>query len=297
MVTPQDATATPSQARVSRPPAGGPFEPDSQPDSQHGNALDIDQAPIDTFIAEMEGDGVSPYKPPADHTLNKKLFLSQETPEQEDTTAFTAPPRVGLTPRTLLGATTEGMKQNATPSCSKKKARKRKKSGDVAASKKVVNDKLPTPWRKMHHLGQPMLPAHIVQQVTPDMRSLHDAVLMKEDLLLRDRNPSYPVLTAKVPSGFGFVTTYPADLMFIRYEDIFRLLNMQQLDRNLVRLLSLSMAHDIAMENTADIAIMDPFYMTPTVVQNEQAFLAKYIKDFLVLNKDKKCFAIPYFRE
>ncbi|KAK1631943.1 hypothetical protein QYE76_006258 [Lolium multiflorum] len=129
------------------------------------------------------------------------------------------------------------------------------------------------------------------------MRSLHDAVLMKEDLLLRDRNPSYPVLTAKVPSGFGFVTTYPADLMFIRYEDIFRLLNMQQLDRNLVRLLSLSMAHDIAMENTADIAIMDPFYMTPTVVQNEQAFLAKYIKDFLVLNKDKKCFAIPYFRE
>ncbi|KAK1678840.1 hypothetical protein QYE76_039688 [Lolium multiflorum] len=292
MVTPQDATAAPSP-----PPAGGPFEPDSQPDSQQGNALDIDQAPIDTFIAEMEGDGVSPYKPPADRTLKKKLFLSQETPEQEDPTAFTAPPRVGLTPRTLLGATTEGMKQNATPSCSKKKARKRKKSGDVAASKKVVNDKLPTPWRKMHHLGQPMLPAHIVQQVTPDMRSLHDAVLMKEDLLLRDRNPSYPVLTAKVPSGFGFVTTYPADLMFIRYEDIFRLLNMQQLDRNLVRLLSLSMAHGIAMENTADIAIMDPFYMTPTVVQNEQAFLAKYIKDFLVLNKDKKCFAIPYFRE
>ncbi|KAK1678156.1 hypothetical protein QYE76_039004 [Lolium multiflorum] len=149
----------------------------------------------------------------------------------------------------------------------------------------------------MHHLGQPMLPAHIVQQVTPDMRSLHDAVLMKEDLLLRDRNPSYPVLTAKVPTGYGFVTTYPADLMFIRYEDIFRLLNMQQLDRNLVRLVSLSMAHDIAMENTTDIAIMDPFYMTPAVVQNEQAFLAKYIKDFLVLNKDKKCFAISYFRE
>ena len=63
MVTPQDATAAPSQARVSPPPTGGPFEPDSQPDSQHGNALDIDQAPIDTFIAEMEGDGVSPYKP------------------------------------------------------------------------------------------------------------------------------------------------------------------------------------------------------------------------------------------
>jgi hypothetical protein len=51
------------------------------------------------------------------------------------------------------------------------------------------------------------------------------------------------------------------------------------------------------MENTTHIAIMDPFYMTPATTQNEQAFLANYIKDFLVLNKDKKCFAIPYFRE
>ncbi|KAK1609673.1 hypothetical protein QYE76_033346 [Lolium multiflorum] len=157
MVTPQDATDAPSQAKVpapttaltagkgraSPPPAYDHFEPDSQPDSQHESqhdkALDIDQAPIDTFIAELDADAVSPYKPPAGHILKKKLFLSQETPEQEDTTAFTAPPRVGLTPRTLLGATTEGMKQNATPSCSKKKGRKRKKSGDVAKSKKVVN--------------------------------------------------------------------------------------------------------------------------------------------------------------
>ncbi|KAK1609672.1 hypothetical protein QYE76_033345 [Lolium multiflorum] len=142
-----------------------------------------------------------------------------------------------------------------------------------------------------------MLPAHVVDKLTPDMRNVHDTILMKEKLLLKERNPSYPIVIAKVPTGFGFVNTYPADLMFIRYEDIFRLLHMQQLDRNLVRLVSLSMAHDIAMENTAHIAIMDPFYMTPATTQNEQAFLAKYIKDFLVLNKDKKCFVIPYFRE
>ncbi|KAK1660709.1 hypothetical protein QYE76_048868 [Lolium multiflorum] len=190
------------------------------------------------------------------------------------------------------------MKQNAAPaSCSKKKGRKRKKSGDVAASKIVVNDKLPTPWRKLHHLGEPMLPAHYVNKLTPDMRSVHDAILTKEKLLLKDRNPSYPILIAKVPTGFGFVNTYPADLIFIRYEDIFRLLHMQQLDRSLVRLISLSMAHDIAMENTTHIAIMDPYYMTPTVAQTEQAFLANYIKNFLVLNKDKSCFVIPYFRD
>ncbi|KAK1606479.1 hypothetical protein QYE76_030152 [Lolium multiflorum] len=49
--------------------------------------------------------------------------------------------------------------------------------------------------------------------LTPDMRSVHEAILMKEGLLLQDRNPSYLVLTAKVPTGFGFVTTYPADLI------------------------------------------------------------------------------------
>jgi hypothetical protein len=57
--------------------------------------------------------------------------------------------------------------------------------------------------------------------------------------------------------------------MFIRYDDIFGLFHMHQLDRNLVRLVSLSMAHDIFMENTPHIAIMDPFYMTPTTTQNE----------------------------
>ncbi|KAK1660477.1 hypothetical protein QYE76_048636 [Lolium multiflorum] len=211
---------TAGKGRASPPPAYDHFEPDSQPDSQHESqhdkALDIDQAPIDTFIAELDADAVSPYKPPAGHILKKKLFLSQETPEQEDTTAFTAPPRVGLTPRTLLGATTEGMKQNATPSCSKKKGRKRKKSGDVAKSKIVVNDKLPTPWRKLHHIGQPMLPAHVVDKLITHMRNVHDTILMKEKLLLKERNPSYPIVIAKVPTGFGFVNTYPADLMFIR---------------------------------------------------------------------------------
>jgi hypothetical protein len=111
------------------------------------------------------------------------------------------------------------------------------------------------------------------------MRSVHDVVLTKERLLLGDSNPSYPVLTAKVPTGCGFVTTYPADLMFIRYEDIFGLFHIYQLDQNLVRMVSLSMVHDIVMENTPYIAIMDPFYMTPATTENEHAFLAKYIKD------------------
>ena len=58
-------------------------------------------------------------------------------------------------------------------------------------SKKVVLDKLPTPWRKMHHIGLPMLPAHIVKQLTPEMKSLHETILTKEQLLLSEKNPSY----------------------------------------------------------------------------------------------------------
>ncbi|KAK1558213.1 hypothetical protein QYE76_007910 [Lolium multiflorum] len=225
-VTPEGTTGAPSQARVtaptiasaasedkvSPPPADGP----SEPVSQHDNALDIDRDPIDTFIADMEADDVSPSTAPARHTLKKKLFLSQETSEQEDTTAFTAPPQIGLTPRILLGATTQELQNNVTPRCNKKKIRKRKKPGDVSASKTMVIDKLSTPWRTMHHLCQMMLPANIVKQLTPDMRSVYESVLMQEELLLRDINPSYPVLTAKVPTGFHFVTTYPADLMIIR---------------------------------------------------------------------------------
>jgi hypothetical protein len=166
--------------------------------------------------------------------------------------------QVGLTPRILLGATTQELQNNFTPRCNKKKTRKQKKPGDVSASKTNVIDKLSALWRTMHHLGQPMLPALIVKQLALDLRSMHEDVLMKERLLLKERYPSYPVLMAKVPTGFGFVTTYPADLMIIRYEGIFGLFHMHRLERNLVRLVSLSMAHDIVTDNTPHIAIMDP---------------------------------------
>ena len=129
------------------------------------------------------------------------------------------------------------------------------------------------------------------------MKSLHETVLTREQLLLSEKNPSYPVFTVKVPTDFGFVTAYPADLLFIRYEDIFALFHMHALDRNLVRLVSLSMAHDIIVEKTPTVAIMDPFYMTPGTTETEQAFLANYITAFMVTNKDKQCFIIPYFPE
>ena len=288
-VTPASVPAA-SQDRASPPPADDPLE--------HENAMDIDRAPIDSFIDDLEAD-VPPSEAPARDTLKKKLFPSQETPEQEDyATAFTAPPQAQVTPRTLLGVTMEAMKQTGTPACNKKGRKRKKRPGQDAASNPVVRvDRLPTPWRTMHHLGEPMLPQHIVSQMTPDLRSLHDIVLFLEQELLKDTNPSYPVFTVRVPTNLGFVTTYPFELFFIRYEDVFRLFHMSRLDRNLVRLVSLSMAHDIIVEKTPHIAIMDPVYMTTRNTEKEHAFVATYIKDFLVANKDKECFLMPYFPE
>ena len=118
-----------------------------------------------------------------------------------------------------------------------------------------------------------------------------------KEKLLKERYPSYPVFTVKVATDLGFVTTYPADLCFIRFEDIFRVFHMLRLDRSLVPLVSLSMAHDIIVEKTPHIAIMDPFYMSEAYIGKEQSFIAMCIKNFLVANKDKDCILMPYFPE
>ena len=89
----------------------------------------------------------------------------------------------------------------------------------------------------------------------------------------------------------------PEELFFITYEDIFKLFHMLRLDRNVVRLVSLKMAHDIIVEKTPDLSIMDHFYMTVGTIDKEQVFVVKYITDFLVANKDKSCFLLPYFPE
>jgi len=127
--------------------------------------------------------------------------------------------------------------------------------------------------------------------------SLHETVRYIEQQLLKDKNPSYPLFTVRVPTNCGFVTTTLSELFFITYEDIFKLFHMLWLDRNVVRLVSLKMVHDIILEKTPHLAIMDPFYMTVGTVDKEQSFVAKYITDFLVANKEKSCFLLPYFPE
>jgi hypothetical protein len=69
------------------------------------------------------------------------------------------------------------------------------------------------------------------------------------------------------------------------------------MDKSLVRLISLSMVHDIIIERRGRVAIMD--YMDEVFLgaTGNRVIVSKYIEDFMVDNKDKDCFLMPYFPE
>ena len=161
-------------------------------------------------------------------------------------------------------------------------------------------DKLPTTqWRPTHILGKPMLPPEVLPILTPDMRSLHDSVLFIENELLKSRSPSYPLFPVRVPQGVGFVEKYPAESFYLRFDDIFNVFNLRRLDPTIVRLVALKMAHVIMEESTPGVAIMDPFYMLQGTMAHprDRVLATKHIEQFLVANKNKEIFLIPYFPE
>jgi hypothetical protein len=82
----------------------------------------------------------------------------------------------------------------------------------------------------VHWLGEPILPPEVVERMTGDLRSVHDTVLHVEKELLKMRSPSYPVHVVKVPKGMGFVDNHPAEVFFIRFDDIFNLFHLRRLD-------------------------------------------------------------------
>ena len=75
------------------------------------------------------------------------------------------------------------------------------------------------------------------------MIALQESILHLEELLLKDKQPSFPAFAVKVPKELvDFVQEDPADVFFIAYEDIFKLFHTQRLDYNMVRLYALDMA-------------------------------------------------------
>ena len=144
-----------------------------------------------------------------------------------------------------------------------------------------------------------MLPPQLVQILTADMRGLHDSILFIEKELVKSSSPSYPLFVVRVPLGVSFVDKYPAELFFLRFDDIFNVFNLRRLDPTLVRLVALKMTHDIMEERTPGVVIMDPFYMLQCYMANprDRVLATTHIEQLLVANKNKEIFIIPYFPE
>ena len=141
------------------------------------------------------------------------------------------------------------------------------------------------------------MPPEVLNVMTGEMRSVHDNIVHNEKQLLSMKHPSYPVYVVKVPRALGFVDTNPAEVFFIRYEDVFMVFHLGRLDPSVVRLVLLNMAHDIITEKTPNVAIMDPFYMDEGILEThgDRIIVTKYVTGFLLDNKDKKVILMPFF--
>ena len=198
-----------------------------------------------------------------------------------------------ISPGTLKVAATAAL-GGADPIPGPKKGRKRNKK----PKPEVLPDVVPEMnWHEHHELGKPILPRHLLEKLRGDMRSLHDGIWHVEGRLLESPNPGYPLFVGKVPKGFGFVDSAPADIMFLRFEDIFKMYHQKRLHPSLVRLVALRMAFDLSKAENPHVAIMDPYYMHEWIVRNEPRTVSRYVEDFLVANKDKKMVLVPYFAE
>ncbi|KAK1684215.1 hypothetical protein QYE76_045063 [Lolium multiflorum] len=297
---PQRPAAQEVSAPPQRPAAPVVSAPPQQPAAPEAEEYERDdfQWDIPTSSQVVHED-----EPASKYGCSKKLFDSQETAEEENPEEVAAAAvKKMLSPNTLR-ATVTAVGDGPVLQPKKRKRPAKKDAKDKAAAKDkdkvALLDKLPNNWRPLHHLGEPMLPEHVLNLLTGDMASLHNQVQYLERQLLKSKNPSYPLFVAKVPTGMNFVEKYPADLCFIRFNDIFSIYRMQMLHFSVVRLVALSLSSQIVKEGTPTIAIMDPFYMRESIICNagDRAIATRQVEDFMLANIKKGAILIPYFPE
>ena len=130
-----------------------------------------------------------------------------------------------------------------------------------------VQDRITIPdWHTTHVMAKPILPPKWSCCLSGEMKALHDQILYCESKLLREALHVYPVFIAKVPRLPGFLHENPGDTLFVGFDDIFDMYHMKALHRSMVRLFVLSMAHRLINDNSPDIMIIDPFYMSECFV-------------------------------
>ena len=156
----------------------------------------------------------------------------------------------------------------------------------------ISKDTLP-----VHVMGQLMLTEEYLNAASGDVRSLHDTILYLETSRIQTSNPKYPVFIAKVPKGLGFIESTSADMMVLRFSDIFDLFHVNALHHSFVRLFSLNLARQIILDKTPRIAVVDPYYMRQDVLGavGNQVVVTRYLEEFMLAHQDKDYILLPYF--
>ncbi|KAK1687117.1 hypothetical protein QYE76_047965 [Lolium multiflorum] len=254
---------------------------------------DMYMPPMDEQAFRTHGDQLG--RPPT-VTKQRLVFtgLSQDTPPEAGNPAQVKPATV-FSPNTLR-KTIIGEPPKSTPATSEappapeappsapqappvgqvKKARKRgaKKgaSSSQPAPKRIRADDMvpPTPdgLPRCHEAGKPILPPDMEHLASGPMLPLQHCIQYQESVLLKEKDPNYPVFSVKVPSDQNFVNEDPADIFFIAFEDVFNLFHSKRLDYNLLQ--------DGSRTRTKAV---------------------RYLESFMLMNKEKNTILLPVFPE
>ena len=142
-----------------------------------------------------------------------------------------------------------------------------------------------------------MLSATLLKAASGDIRSLHDRIVFLEKTRMQNKDTAYPVIMGKVPKDMGFVESCGADMLVLRFSDIFDMFNLNPLHHSFVRLFALKMAVQIIQDNTLGITIVDPFYMHHDILccVADRLVAEDYLRNFMLANESKANILMPYF--
>jgi len=243
----------------------------------------------------------------------KRLFSSQGTPERPVLFTEDQQGNKPFSQDTLLRTIIPEIQKGTIPTEKKPKkgGRKRKLKGarapasnsqpaPVAKEPIRAKDKVGVSnWHWMHELAKSILPPRILKLLTPDMRSLHDMVHHIEDTLIKSSRPLYPVFPVKVPKDIGLADEYPADVFFVRFEELFDMYHMKRLPLCFVRLLALKMEYTLMREETRVLAVMDPYHLQEGRINHSEGKrqATRYVQKFFQKNHERQIILMPYFPE
>jgi hypothetical protein len=154
---------------------------------------------------------------------------------------------------------------------------------------------------RLHEAGKLILPEDLEHLASGPMISLQQNIQFLETLLLKDKDPNYPVFTVKVPvADPNFIQAYPVDIFFIAFEDVFNLFHWKRLDYNLARLYVINLQINIKRERPPNIAVADPYYMRDSQLvdgSSTRNAAVRYLQSFMLMNKEKSTILLPVFPE